>query len=166
MVNNLFFTASSEVDKIYSSIKKVKITIFTYIKNFNDHVQIHFYNLRLWIEDYYKLELYKNSLFENHSNRYETIVFLWANNIHNPKVIKHEKPYFNSHNGIIPIEKQLGGCEFYSFFVCDHNRLLINFYINNLSILKKLHFNFKNIFNKTLKKAGQSKVIIPKNKKV
>ena len=163
VIDTLFFIASSEVDGICLPIKKLGITIFNYLKSFNDGTQINFSNNRVWIEDYYKLELYRSSLFEHHPDNYETGVFLWPYNINNIKFIKHIKTKFNSGNGITIIEKKPDGCEFFSFSGNINDRWLINFYINNLAVLKKFTFYFKHVFNNTLKKAKKNKIILPRS---
>ncbi len=162
VINTLFFTASSEVDGICLPIKKLGITIFNYLKNFNDGTQINFSNNRIWIEDYYKLKLYRSSLFEHHPHNYETGIFLWPYNINNIQFIKHGKNKFNSGNGITLIEKKSDGCEFFSFSGSINDVWLINFYINNLSILKNFTLYFKHVFNNTLKQAKQKKIIFPR----
>ena len=162
VIDTLFFTASAEVDEICLPMKKLGITILNYLKNFNDGTQINFSNNRIWIEDYYKLELYRSSLFEHHPHNYETGIFLWPYNINNIQFIKHGETQFNSGNGITLIEKQPDGCEFFSFSGNINDKWLINFYINNLSVLKKFTLYFKHVFNNTLKQVEKNKIILPR----
>lgn len=163
IVDSLFINSASTLDEICSPIKKLGINFFVYLKNFNDGSQINFSNDSLWIENYYKLKLYKNSLFENHPCTYRTGILLWHHINYFQFVKYQQKNHSNRANGITIIESKSHGCEFFSFFGSVKDHWLINFYINNLSIFKKFIIYFKYVFNDSLKKAEQNKIIIPRS---
>ncbi len=162
VLDRLFIDSASKVDEICLPIKELGITFFVYLKNFNNGSQINFSNDSVWIENYYKLKLYKDNLFENHPCTYRTGVFVWRH-INDFQFVKYKQNYSNGINGITIIESQTNDCEFFSFFGNTKDNCLINFYINNLSILKKFTLYFKYMFNDTLKKAEQNKIIIPRS---
>lgn len=161
-IDRLFIDSASKIDEICSPIKKLGVTSFVYLKNFNDGSQINFSNDSIWIENYYKFKLYENSLFENHPCTYRTGVFLW-HHINYFQFVRHKQNHSKFANGITIIENKSNSCEFFSFFGNIKDNWLINFYINNLSIFKKFILYFKYIFNDTLKKAEQNKIVIPRS---
>lgn len=160
-----FIDSVSEVDKICLPIKNLGIIFFMYLKNFNDGSQINFSNNSNWIYDYYRFKLYKNNLFENNPCTYKTGFFIWPHIndfLNNLQFVESKQNNYLFGNGLTIIEPQLNCCEFFSFSGHMNDNWLINFYINNLNVLKKFTIYFKYLFNNNLKKAERKKITIPR----
>ncbi|SRR5579883_50100 len=140
-------------------LQRLGITYFTYLKKFTDGSQIYLSNSGQWIEDYFKLELYKTSLFEDSPDSYNSGYFIWPKEDHSP-VFLHARDYFNSDNGITIIEKNINYCEFYFFSGPVKATWLNNFYLNNIDLLKKFIIFFKSEGGRILRKSEKNRLHI------
>ncbi len=160
--DDLTLISSADLDEICKPLIKNGITIFTYLKNFDDGSQINLSNNGLWLEHYYKYELYKTSLFEYSPETYKSGFLLWPTES-NLEVLKHGRTYFDSDNGITVIEQGIGYSEFYFFSGSTKDPWLVNFYVNNLDFLKKFILLFKEKLEGRLKILEKNRIIIPKH---
>ena len=158
----VFSNLSCEINQICQPLKKIGITYFTYLKNFDDGFQINLSNSGPWLEHYYKFKLYKHSLFEFSPTHYQSGFFLWPAE-HNSKAIEDGRKYFDSDNGITIIKNSQQYCEFYFFSGPVKDKWLINFYINNFDFLENFIKFFKNQSIKLLQLAEKNKILITRH---
>ena len=159
--DNFFLTNACHIDEICSPLKKLDITYFTYMKNHIDGSQVYLSNSAYWIEDYYKLELYKSSSFEAGPDLYCSGNYIWTKE-DNAEVYLHGRNKFDSDNGMTIINKSDLYCEFYFFSGSTKATWLSNFYLNNMDLLEKFIIYFKDSANLLLKKAEKNRIFFPK----
>lgn len=157
--NHIFLTSASDIDTILTPLKRFGITHFTYMANYLDGKQVYLSNHAQWVEDYYRLNLYKSSSFEANPVNYQNGYSIWQPDAAT-EVLTHGRQYFDSDNGITIIQKNNACCEFYFFSASVSNRSIINFYINNLDILDNFINYFKLSARDIIKKAENNKIYL------
>ena len=155
---------ANDVQQIFQPLERIGIQLFSYRKTFVDGSRINVSNNANWIEDYYLLHLYQSSLFESSINLYTTGFSLWPNESDLP-VFSHGRDYYNSDNGITYIVKNQNDCEFFLFGANKNNKNIINFYINNLDLIKKFADYFREKSQRILKTAMKNLITIPLDQK-
>jgi len=155
-----FALMANDVQQIFQPLERVGIHLFSYRKTFADGSRINVSNNAKWIEDYYQLNLYQSSLFENSIDLYATGFSLWPHESDLP-VFTHGRDYYNSDNGITYIVKNDDYCEFFIFGADKNNKKIINFYINNLDLIKKFAAFFQEKSRSILKAAMNNLIVIP-----
>jgi DNA-binding CsgD family transcriptional regulator len=136
-----FALMANEVQQICSPLHEVGIHLFSYRKTFADGSRINVSSNAHWLHDYYELNLYQSSLFEQGLDNYHSGFVLWPQTSPLP-IFTHSRDYYNSDNGITFIKKHADYCEFFIFGADKNNKQIINFYINHLDLLR----NFADYF--------------------
>lgn len=162
--NDIFLTSSNIINELCQPLKKIGITYFTYIKNFDDGSQVNLSNSSEWIEHYYKYKLYQSSIFDKSSNIYFTGRYLWPEESA-LEVFHHGRQYFDSDHGITIIENSQKTIEYFFFSGSRKNRYLRNLYLNHQDLLDNFIQYFKAKLAKILKEAELSRILIPRNVK-
>ena len=158
--NNIMFTSGRDITEICKPLKKFGITSFNYVKTYHDGSQVNLANTTEWLEYFYKNEFYQIGAFERHPSKYESGSALWSQ-LSGQKVFYDARQYFNIDNGITIIEKQLDSCDFYYFGTTADNRNIVNFYLNNIDLLKRFILYFKDRANLIIKQANENRIILP-----
>lgn len=158
--NHLSFTSGNDIAEICQPLNKLGITSFNYVKTCNDGSQINLANTPTWLEYFYANEFYQVGAFERHPSRYETGYALWPQ-LSGQKIFFEARAYFNIDNGITIIEKQTDSCDFYYFGTTTTNTGIVNFYLNNIDLLKRFILYFKDRANLIIKKASEHRIILP-----
>lgn len=151
-----------EIDQICKPLYKVGITLFTYLKNFNNGSQVYLSNNPHWIKDYYDLNLYESSQFEFDFNLYHSGYFIWPQE-NDSEVFLHGRNFFDSNYGITIIQRNTIDCEFYFFSGSAKTTWLNHFYLNNIDLLEKFIIYFKDSASYLLKKAEKNRIWIPRS---
>lgn len=150
---------SKELADICHPLCSLNVSHFTYIRNFRDGTQINLSNQPKWIDDYYNLELYKTSLYDNLTKDMSKFS-LWPLNKETStlKVYQHGKISYNSHYGITFSQTCENEKELYFFSSSIDNPNILEFYLNNLDLLQYFIFYFKEKAEFLLEKAFFSKI--------
>lgn len=156
--NHFFLQNAAGIHELCKPLERFGIKHFTYLKKFCDGSEINLSNSAKWLEDYYCLSLFKTSLFEFNPDQYKSGMIIWPkeSKLH---VFAHGREYFDSDNGITLIESGPDYCEFYFFSSSKNNYNIINFYINNLDILKRFILYFKEQSHDLIKKSEKNRII-------
>lgn len=157
--NDIFLESSRDIRHLSSSLERIGITHFTYLKTFRDDSQIYLSSDAKWIEDYYGLQLYKSSLFEKKQEDYQSGFYAWDPN-DDSDVFLHGKKYFNTGNGMTIIQKNNESCEFYFFSGNLSDQFLINRYLNDRDLFKKFSVFFNSAAKKIIHEAEKDKIHI------
>lgn len=109
-----FLSMTKDIEDICRPLQQFGIHLFAYRKTFKNGSRINLSNNANWLADYFKLELYKSSLFEADIDNYFSGFSIWPQESHLP-VFAHGRTYYNSDNGITLILKDQDFCEFFIF---------------------------------------------------
>lgn len=164
--SHLYISMSKKIANICEPLQKIGITMFTFMRNYNDHSRIYLSNNAKWVKDYYELALYESSLFENDPNLYQDKMNIWplGQNVLDLNVIQHGMNNFNSTSGITLIKYHINYCDFFFFSGPAQPNDSINSYVNNLDILEKFCVFFINKINDDMYQLEQNKIIVPLTK--
>ena len=135
---------------------------FSYIKIFNDDTLMCLTTHCEWSSNFYlKINFQKSDVFYKTMDAYTSGVVLWSS-LENQTSFIGFKEYSKLSHGISLIEKHEYDCEIFNFCAYQDNFQIINFYINNLDILWRHVFYFKDKAEDLIKKANEEKWILPK----
>lgn len=157
--NHFYLDSCQDIDDILSPLKKFKIHLFSFLRNYADGSQIYLSNNQQWIKDYYKYNLFQTSLFEQHPKQYQTGFIAWPAES-NLEVFLHGKNYYNSHYGVTYCDKYLDFCDFY-FFSGANTSYLQNLFLNNKEIIHHFILYYKDRAHDLINKASRHKIVIP-----
>lgn len=160
--NHITYTSGNDIAEISKPLNKLGITSFNYVRTYNDGSQVNLSNIPAWLEYFYKKEFFHLGAFERHPSNYQSGYALWPQ-LSGQKIFFDARTYFNIDNGITIIEKQLDSCEFYYFGTTINNTGIINFYLNNINLLKRFILYFKDRASSIIKKANNNRIILPKH---
>jgi DNA-binding CsgD family transcriptional regulator len=139
--NHLSLTSQNDMDEICKPLKSLGITFFNYIKNYQDGSQITLANAAYWIRHFYDHKLYTIGTYENNPDDYYSGYGLWSTLVH--ETISEHARNLNIDHGITLIQKCKGNSEFYCFGTTRENDKIVNFYLNNIDLLQRFVFYFK-----------------------
>jgi len=151
-----YIETSKQLNSCSLLLKKINVTCFSYIKNFNNGKQIYLSTQPKWVEDYYNLELYDSSDYEAEPVSYETGISLWSPDSGTP-IRLHGRDYYNSNHGITIINKFSNHCEFFFFSGPANRPKMQEFFVNNIDLLEHFILFFKDKFHCELKKLEKCK---------
>ncbi len=158
--DNLILTSANEIGEICKPLHKLGITSFNYVRTYDDGSQVNLGNIPAWLEYFYENEFYRIGAFEKHPSNYESGYALWPQ-LSGQKIFFDARTYFNIDNGITIIEKQMDSCDFYYFGTTKNNAKIINFYLNNIDLLKRFILYFKDRANSIIKQADKDRIVLP-----
>lgn len=130
-----FLAMAKDIDDICKPLRQFGIHLCSYRKTFKDGSRINLSNNANWLEDYFRLGLYKSSLFEADVECYSSGFSVWPQESNLP-VFVHGRTYYKSDNGITLILKDKDYCEYFIFGASPHNKYMMDFYINNLELIR------------------------------
>ncbi len=146
-------TALSEhIIPICDPLNTLGIHTFTALINYNDGNQVNLSNRPSWIDDYYALELYNSSSYDNAPDLFHSGYNLWSANSTLP-VFQYGLQRYDSGQGLTIIHRQPDNTSFYFFSGSGQNTQLYNFIINNLVFFERFIQYFLKQEENILKKA-------------
>lgn len=154
----LFIKSSQTITEICKHLLVFDIHHFTYLKQYNDGGRIALSNKPQWIEDYYNLELFKSSLFENKPSSYQSKFEVWFGD-YDLEVYRYGKQCYNTGHSITITETHKEFCEFFLFSTTPDNHKAINYLVSNIDILYHFIAFFKDKSCLLLKKLTPYKII-------
>ena len=155
-----FLSLSAEMASICNLLAPFGIHHFTYLKQYHDGKRISLSNKPGWIADYYNLNLYQSSLFENQGVKDITLFDTWFGD-YDLDVYRHGKYYYNTMHSISIIECKKKYSEAFLFATTPDNYSAIHYLSNNREILFHFIFYLKDHGKNILKKAEKHGMIIP-----
>ncbi|MEO8401579.1 MAG: LuxR C-terminal-related transcriptional regulator [Gammaproteobacteria bacterium] len=158
--DHITFNSGKDVAEICKPLDLLGITSFNFVKTYNDGSQINLSNIPSWLEHFFDNEYYHVGAFERHPSKYESGHALWPQ-LSGQKIFFDARTYFNIDNGITIIEKQTDSCDFYYFGTTAANTGIINFYLNNIDLLKRFILYFKDQARMIIKQANKDRIILP-----
>jgi len=158
--DHIIFTSGKDIAEICKPLNKLGITSFNYVRTYDDGSQINLANIPSWLEYFYDNEFYRVGAFERHPSKYQSGYALWPQ-LSGQQVFVDARAYFNIDNGITIIEKQADSCDFYYFGTTTNNQSIINFYLNNIDLLKRFILYFRDRANPIIKQANENRIILP-----
>lgn len=161
--NHSFINISLKLAELCKPLELFGIHHFTYLKQFNNGSKISLSNKPKWIEDYYNLNLYQSSLFENNFAPCESSFNVWFGD-YDLDVYKHGKLYYNTMHSISIIESQSDSCEFYLFSTTPDNEQAIHYLNNHREILYHFILFLKDRGTLLFKSAENNKIILQEKK--
>lgn len=144
MKNHIALTSCADVAEIMLPLLKPHgMTVFNYYRVYFDGRMIRFSSDKAWTEHYLK----KNYMMEmGVPDAYLTKplnYFLWLTE-DCPKMLLDAALNFNTSNGISIAEKHPEYIEYFCFATTlDNTRIINNFYLNNLDVLKQYGYTFR-----------------------
>lgn len=158
--NHISLTSAKEVGRICKPLLNLGINTFVYIKNYKNNQVIHLSNRPEWLEHYYQKSFYKIDPLLSKTDACSPGFILW-NTLSGRDVYYDANNYFNISHGIVLAKKSRGVIEYYLFGGQDNKTHFINTCINNLDLLERFTFYFKNAAYLTLRDADKQRIIIP-----
>lgn len=162
LANSVCQNCEIEMRQINSYLEQhFAITHFSYIKCLADGSHFGLNTHNEWLKHFYLNRYKEYDVFYHSIDAYVSGVFLWS-------CIKEQASFigFREHSGIdhgiTLVDKQPKSCEFYNFATRHANHAIINFYLNNLDILWRHTFYFKEKAAKLIKKAEKDRFILPR----
>jgi LuxR family quorum-sensing system transcriptional regulator SolR len=166
--NHIALTSCNEVKQICDGLQKYGIVDFIYLEiDTKNNTMIDLSTNHAWseyyLDNYYKLKYEKDLVLKHTLCLEDTMTNLWALEPDN-KMWREASEYFNVGNGITIEEKNTRSAfkEIFYFVSTPHNNAINNFYLNNLDILKKFTFLFKDKAEKLIHQYESDRLPIPK----
>jgi len=150
---------SSQMATLCQPLEAFGIHHFTYLNQDKKGKRVSLSNKPAWIADYYNLNLYQSSLFEeavetkHHFN-------LWFGD-YELDVYQHGKLYYNTMHSISIEETNSEGCETYLFATTPDNAQAIHYLSNNREILYHFIMYLKDRGDSIFKAATKHAILIP-----
>lgn len=154
-----FITASKALEEICKPLLSFDIHHFTYLKQYDDGGRLGISNKPQWIADYYNMNLFQSSLFEEKPSTYQAKSDIWIGD-YDLEVYHHGKLYYNTGHSISITEPRKDACDFFLFATTPYNSKAINFLAGNMDILYHFITYFKDRACSALKKIHSNKLII------
>lgn len=161
---NFYHTLASrseiEIQSILSILLPYKISHFGYVKIFKNDTHLVLTTHVEWLECFYK-NYYVHGISHKKYDSYSSGYQLWslAADAVTMTVMKND---FRIDHGITLINKQPDFCELFCYATTPDNPFVINWYINNLDILEKFSYFFKEKMASLIQKAEVDRTIFPK----
>ena len=134
---------------------------FGYIKIFADGTHIGLNTHSEWLQHVYQACFRRYDVFYKTIDAYTSGISLWSA-IEDQSSFIGFKQHSKIDHGIVLIEKHTDSCEFYNFATSQNNPQIVNFYLNNLDILWRHVFYFKDQAEHLIKKANSDRLILPR----
>jgi len=138
------------------------ITNFGYVKLFEDNTRICLANTNIskWIETFYT-RYFTIGFTRKPFNAYQS-GFLLCSALEEQDMCTIMREQFNIDHGILVIDKQPTLTEIALFASTRENYNVINFYLNNLDVLKRFIYYFKDTCSNLIQMAEPDRAILPK----
>lgn len=155
---HIYLSYASNIREIAQPLKNFQVNVVTFMRSYASGSRIYLSSEAQWTKDYYELELFKTSSFEQSPRCYKDSIIIWPlpNTAITP-VIDHGRHYYNSHCGLTLCEYHVNHTDFFFFSLPEDSSAMINNLINNLDIFKK----FRNYF---FEKIDSDMAMLEKNK--
>lgn len=159
--NDITFQTISDMISICEPLLQCfKIHYFTFDKVYQDGSSIRLTTHGNWIEHYYTNELYRKAAFDKDPKHYKNGFALWLNLGREP--VYSAAYEFNIDNGITLIQTQQNSCEFFHFSGTPQQQYLNNFYIENIHLLERFIYYFKEKAALMIKLAEANRIYLPR----
>jgi len=135
------------------------ITHFIYNKIYQNGQCVWLSNRLDWFCHYFQKKYYTIGAFEQKIETYIPGFYLWAG-IEENEIGIDARNDFNIDNGISIVDNQKTFCEFYHFASTRDNHNIINFYINNIDLIKNFTFLFKEKAREIIWQAEQHHILL------
>ncbi len=159
--NHPLLLLSAELNYLCKPLDLIHINHFTYLKQFNDGSRVSLSNKPQWIDDYYNLNLYNSSLFEQKPSEYKSEFNIWIGD-YDLDVYRHGRLHYNTAHSITITEPQRGSCEHFLFSTSPDHQQAIQYLANNMDILYHFIAFIKDRGVDIFKTAHKNKFIVPK----
>jgi len=151
-------------DHVYSICKYLdnlfNIKDFRYIKIFKDNTCLFLTTESEWTRIFYR-DFYQYGTHHKTINSLTSGFVLWSSHP-DQSVFNARREFSGSDHGITLIEKNTDSCEIFGFSSTKENPQVINFYINNLDLLRRHTLYFKYQAKDLIKLAEKDRLILPK----
>ncbi len=157
-----FLDLSSQLSELCHPLTDFGITHFSYFKHLTTEQRIGLSTIPKWLSEYYNLDLYKSSLFENPMNEYQaSFDLLIGSDEVDLEVYCHSREYYNFTHSISIIEPTIDGCEFYMFSTSPDNIAAIHYLNAHREILYHFILYLKDKGKALFAKAHQNAIKLP-----
>ena len=148
----------SDVKQIVDPIlTDFNLTYFNLFRSYYDGSFFMLSNRGDWVEYFYKSNFIELGAFEQNPKLYTPTIVLW-NGLTPNKVTDDAKEKFNISNGITLSESYEKYIDFYHFGTTCERIGVINFYVNQLPLLKKFIFYFKDKARKLIELSAKQSI--------
>ena len=146
------FKYSKKIQKIIEPLDLLEINYFSYIKQFNNKSRIVLTNFPNWNKFFCESKFYlRPSSFVKNIDINHDYSFGFILGYKDKYIEKIADKKFNLDRGISLIYKTPDFCEFFQFGTVSKDKLLENYYLDNLKNLKKFALYFREQGNKLIK---------------
>ncbi len=159
---NFMLETCPNVSQICAPLLNLNITFFSYTKIYKDGSRIDINNSPIAAKNYYENERYMKAVMESDPFAITDKFLLWSI-FPEDKAIKTCRDYFNIDYGITIVDKYEDFCELSHFATTRNNYSIVNFYLNNLDILKTFIIYFKDKAQDLIRKFETNKIKIISN---
>lgn len=153
---------SQEFAELCKPLEPFHITHITYLRQYRNGSRISLSNRPRWLEDYYNLNLFDSSLFEEQPAQYHSEFAVWLGE-YNLAVYRHGRQYYNTAHSITITEPVADGCEFFLFSSPPKHARAIQYLANNMEILYHFILYVKDRGKKLFHSAGKNRLWLVKN---
>ncbi len=162
---DIMLSSASDVDAICAPLRQIGITYFGYVRIYNDGSRFDINNNAGFSDAYYyKSDCHQHYIPENNPRDFED-GFLFASSgfIDQVEMLHEISHRFSTGNLMVLIQKNRDYCDLWHFGASPSIHGMINFYLNNLDILKSFCFYFKDRGANLIKKFEANRMMMAKD---
>lgn len=158
--NHFTFRSIRKIQEVCAPlINNLKITSFYFRRKYTNKTTFNLGNNGEWLEHFFTQHLYLQEDFDGNIIKYSSGCFVWPDlNIYQGKdlhIYQRAKDLFDISHGLTLIHKTKDYCDFYFFGTSAKNAFAINIYLNNIHLLERFIFFFKEQCHELLNQAQQ-----------
>jgi LuxR family transcriptional regulator, quorum-sensing system regulator SolR len=162
--NHLMIRAGADIAKICEPLKKFfNINDFNYEKIYKDNSKIKLTSRPDWMLCYYKQGFQYMGEYEVSFDQFQSGYKL-TSVMSNQCIFTTAREEFNIDNGLVLVDKYDDYCELFWFGSIKGDHQAINFYINNMDLLRRFILYFKEKAADIIERANKERIVLPDKK--
>ncbi len=156
----IIFQTSKMIEPLFAPLKQFGITYFSYTRLYHNGARIDINNHPSMSEYYYvRSGIYQTSALESDPLSLNNGLLLWSA-FPNDESIIIAREEFNTDNGITMVENGYDFTELWHFASTNENKPILNFFLNNIDILKLFTYHFKEKAHNLIESSERKNVTI------
>jgi DNA-binding CsgD family transcriptional regulator len=141
--NSIMLTGTNDVDTLCAPLYKMGVTYFSYVRIYNDGSRFDITNNARICEYYYNTGQYKDYSPEMSPDELPEGFIFVSTSLEDSSVLKTLRNEFNLDHVVAFVQRYKDYHDLWHFGSTPNNPSIVNFYFNNLDLLKSFCFYFK-----------------------
>ncbi len=156
--DHYFLNHAVDLDHILSPLKRLGITVFTFMRKFSDTTQIYISNNANWVVDYFNNALYGQFISRSLSTYKEGFILYPSDSPLD--VFKLARERYDSVHGATYVKPYKDFVDFYFFSGSYTQQHLLDLFVNDSEIFKKFILYFQDRAELIITKAYDHKILL------